>query len=122
MEKKWKIREERAEKGLILSMVLFLILTPLGLFLENDIIAIVGALMMLYLPGMLVTYTIWAIRDDLGKWKKKRRKAKRYSKIRSAELVVCKSCDIVYTKDELDLSPSADPRCPACGKLLKIKE
>jgi len=122
MYKKWKKREERTEKGMIISTVIFLILFPLGLFLDNDILMIIGVLFVFYLPGIVVVYVIWAVSDEFEKWKKKRRRAKRYAEIRSAEVVVCKACDKIYNRDELDLSPSEEPRCPICNKLLKIKE
>ena len=52
-------------------MVIFIILVPLGLFLDNEILILIGALMLLYLPCLAVVYVIWALRDDFKKWKKK---------------------------------------------------
>ena len=113
--------DELAGKGLFLSMSLFIIFVPLGLWLENDVLMLIGVLAMFYLPALLVTYTIWVAHGELGKWKKKRRKAKRLKKLREAKVLVCRSCDKVYNRDELDLAPSGPPRCPVCNKLLKVK-
>ena len=113
--------DELAGKGLFLSVSFFIIIFPLGLWLENDVIMLIGVLMMFYLPALLVAYTIWAAHGELRNWKKKRRKAKRLKKLREAKVLVCRSCDKVYNRDELDLAPSGPPRCPACDKLLKIK-
>jgi hypothetical protein len=114
--------DELAGNGLLLSVILFFIFFLLGLWLNNDILVLIGVLMGFYLPALLVTYTIWVAHGELGKWKKKRRKAKRLKKLREAKVLVCQSCDKVYNRDELDLAPSGPPRCPACDKLLKIRD
>ena len=113
--------DELAGNGFLLSVILLLIFFPLGLWLDNDIFMLIGVLMGFYIPALLVTYTIWVVHGELRNWKKKRRKAKRLKELREAKVLVCRSCDKVYNRDELDLAPSGPPRCPACDKLLKIK-
>jgi hypothetical protein len=114
--------DELAGKGLFLSIILLLIFVPLGLWFDNDVFLLIGVTMGFYLPALLVTFTIWAAHGELGIWKKKRRKAKRLKKLREAKVLVCRSCDKVYNRDELDLAPSGYPRCPDCDKILKIRE
>jgi len=111
--------DELAGKGLLLSVILLFIFVPLGLWLENDVFMLIGVLMGFYLPALLVTFTIWVAHGELRNWKKKRRKAKRLKKLREAKVLVCRSCDKVYNRDELDLAPSGPPRCPDCDKLLE---
>lgn len=113
--------DELAEKGLLLSLIFFFIFVLLGLWLDNDIFILIGVLMGFYLPAMLVAYTIWGVHGELRNWKKKRREAKRLKELREAKVLVCRSCDKVYNRNELDLAPSGPPRCPDCNKLLKIK-
>ncbi len=105
--------DELAGKGLLLSVILLFIFVPLGLWLDNDIFMLIGVLMGFYLPALLVTYTIWVAHGELRNWKKKRRKAKRQSKRKSKSLV-CPSCEKIYNREELDLSPTATPFCPDC--------
>ena len=112
---------ELAGNGLFLSMILLLIFVPLGLWFDNDVFMLIGVTMGFYLPALLVTFTIWAMHGEFGNWKKKRRKAKRLKELREAKVLVCRSCDKVYNRDELDLAPSGPPRCPDCNKILKIK-
>ncbi|MHA1615647.1 MAG: hypothetical protein ACTSYJ_12445 [Candidatus Thorarchaeota archaeon] len=108
---------ELAGNGLLLSVILFLIFVLLGLWLENDIFLLIGVLMGFYLPALLVTFTIWVAHGELRNWKKKRRKAKRQSKRKSKSLM-CPSCEKVFNREELDLSPTAVPFCPDCEETL----
>ena len=105
--------DELAQKGIFLSGSIFIILVLLGLLLNNEVIMIIGGLMLFYIPALLVAYCIWVGRDELRKWKKKRRKAKRQSKRKSKSLV-CPTCEKVFNREELDLSPTAAPLCPDC--------
>lgn len=105
---------ELAGNGLLLSVILLFIFVSLGLWLDNDIFMLIGVLMGFYLPALLVTYTIWVAHGELRNWKKKRRKAKRLKELREAKVLVCQSCDKVYNREELDLSPTATPFCPDC--------
>ena len=109
--------DELAEKGLLLSLFFFFVFVLLGLWLDNDIFILIGVVLGFYLPALLVAYTIRGVHDEFRKWKKKRRKAKRQSKRKSKSLV-CPSCEKVFNREELDLSPTAIPFCPDCEEEL----
>ena len=110
---KQKRFDELAQNGFLISGFLFIILVLLGFLLDNEVILIIGGLMLFYIPALLVAYCIWVARDESRKWKKKRRKAKRQSKRKSKSLV-CPTCEKVFNREELDLSPTAAPLCPDC--------
>ena len=107
--------DELVQNGFLICMSLFIVFALLGWFLENEILVWIAVIFLLYIPAMVCAYCIQATNDSYKERKKKRRKAKRLEECTSLR---CKSCDMIYTKEELDVAPTSVFRCPQCKKKL----
>lgn len=107
--------DELAQNGWILSGSFVIVFALIGLWLDNEGFLILSVIMLCYLPALVVAYCIRGIGDSLKRQKRKRRKASRQKKRKSLQ---CPSCNKVYTREELDISPTTTPVCPDCEKLL----
>ena len=113
------MKEERFDElmqyGYILCMSLFIVFALAGWFLDNELLIWISVIFLLYIPFMVCAITIWSIRKTRKREKKKRERERR---LRECELLRCRSCDRIYKREELDISTTAVPRCPDCGKKL----
>jgi hypothetical protein len=107
--------DELIQNGYALSMILFIIFAVAGTLLNYELLIWISMIFFLYIPFMVCAVTAFHVRKDR---KRKKRKRNRERRLRECELLRCRSCDRVYNKDELDISSTAVPTCPDCGKKL----
>ncbi len=96
-------------------MILFIVFAIAGWLLDNEILLWISIIFLLYIPAMVCAYCIQGTNDSYKSWKRKRKKAKHLAE---SKLLRCRACDIVYKREELDISQTEVPRCPQCNKKL----
>jgi len=107
--------DEIVQNGYLIFMSLFIIFVFLGLIFDNEGLIWISIIFLLYIPAVVCAYCIQGTNDSYKTWIKKRRKEKRLADCSSLR---CRTCDIIYRKEELDISPTSVPRCPQCSKKL----
>lgn len=108
--------DELIQNGYIISMIFFMIFAVAGWLLDYGLLIEVSMIFFLYIPFMVCAITVFEVRKDRKREKRKRDREKR---LRESKLLHCRSCDMIYKREELDISPSEIPRCPICNKRLR---
>jgi hypothetical protein len=75
--------------------------------------------MLLYLPALLIVVIIWGISEKVKIWMKGRKKD---DESVMEIVLICSICKETYTREELDISATATPKCPRCEYQLEIHE
>ena len=107
--------DELAQYGYILFMSLFIIIALAGWLLDDEFLVTLSVIPFLYLPVMVCVITMRETNKSRKRKKKKREKERR---LKESKLLRCRSCDRIYKREELDISNTSVPRCPACNDKL----
>ena len=107
--------DELMQMGYALFGLLFIVFVIPGWLLDIELLIWISVIFLLYIPFMVCAVTI---RYGNKERKRKQRKRERERRLRESKLLRCRSCDKIYTREELDISSTSVPRCPDCGKKL----
>lgn len=112
---KRKTAEEIAQCTSSISIVLFVVFIILGLILGHEGFMLFAIVMFFYFPTLILIFHIYDNRDLVKKWIKRRKKVERQV---DSKFLQCPSCEKIFNREELDLSPTATPLCPDCEEEL----
>ncbi|MGY5853095.1 MAG: hypothetical protein RTU92_05975 [Candidatus Thorarchaeota archaeon] len=107
--------DELIQNGWTICQILFIAFAGIGLLLNNYDLISISVIFLLYIPFMVCAITVRGIGD---KRKREKRKREREKRLRECKTLRCRSCDVIYEREELDISSKAIPRCPVCDKKL----